>query len=94
MMSLQEIILHLTFVEGLGPLALQKLVDTIGIDQLDTMYKLSCDDFQALGLSVEVGQAIVSGLSDRSKLDRELEYNASISCWCCNPLVSRISKNS
>lgn len=72
-MFFQEIIVHLTFVQGFGPAAIQKLVDHVGLDQLNKVYEMTPTDFAVLGFSPELCLAIVSELSDRSNLDKELE---------------------
>lgn len=82
-----HIILHLSLIENIGPTFIQKLVTTIGLQNLSDMYLFGLQDFTRLGISEARAQLLINGLRDRAILQKELEliaeYNVRIiTLWC------------
>jgi len=71
----QEVILHLSLISGVGPVAIQKLLDfcldgnRLSVD----LYQLTCNDIRSIGFSSKLARLIVDGLSDRDILHKELD---------------------
>jgi DNA processing protein len=74
-MNNDEIILHLSLIDGVGPSTVLQLVKSKPWDMdLTDIYDMNqVEMMKIFQLSSNKAQAIVSGLSDRSQIDRELE---------------------
>lgn len=74
-MNNDEIILHLSLIDGVGPSTVLQLVKSKPWDMdLTDIYDMNqVEMMKIFQLSSNKAQAIVSGLSDRSRIDRELE---------------------
>jgi len=74
-MNNDEIILHLSLIDGVGPSTVLQLVKSKPWDMdLTDIYDMNqVEMMKIFHLSSNKAQAIVSGLSDRSRIDRELE---------------------
>lgn len=74
-MNNDEIILHLSLIDGVGPSTVLQLVKSKPWDMdLTDLYDMNqVEMMKIFQLSSNKAQAIVSGLSDRSQIDRELE---------------------
>lgn len=70
MTSLQQRILHLSLIDGIGPVTIAQLLRSNAA--LDHIYEYSVSDFVThAGVSVAIAQRMVQGLSDAKDLDRE-----------------------
>jgi len=77
-----QIILHLSLVQGIGPAAVHYLIATCGSDNLHALYGASAATLQQrFRISPARAQAVADGLADCAFLERELalieRYNAS-----------------
>ena len=71
---MRTIILHLSLIDSIGPSAVERIMSSIGIDNLDQLYSFSESDFMyRCGLSAKQAAKIVPGLSDARVLEQELE---------------------
>jgi len=70
----EEIILHLSLIDGIGPVAIQQLFDISQNQQiaLHDFYCMGISAFERYGLKSLVAQKIVEGLQSRQLLDQEL----------------------
>lgn len=81
-MILQNIILHLSLIEGLAPRFLQELLENVfakhnaqensSAKNLEKLYNYSLQDFMNLGCSIDKAQLLVSGLQNKQRLLDEL----------------------
>ena|SRR3990167_9566278 len=71
-MQFQNIILHLTLIDGVGPVALHSLVTKLGQDRLHEIYNFFVSDFVAFGVSPSAAQILVDGLKNQEILDQEI----------------------
>ncbi len=93
----QNIILHLSLIEGVGPASIIKIVEAVGVDILHNVYQFSLSDFIAIGFAEHKAQKIVTGLADKNLLEKELklieEHNVTVvTRWCLSysPLLAEI----
>lgn len=80
---LDQTILHLSLINGIGPATIKLIIENIAREKLPQIYTYSASDFQACGIYFERAVKIVAGLKDSSLLDKELalieKHNIS---WC------------
>ena len=86
-MNYQNIILHLNLIKNIGPSAVIKIVESVGLENLEKLYSFSISDFIALGFLEIKAQAIVDGLANRFLLEKELqliqEHDVTmVTYWC------------
>jgi DNA processing protein len=68
------IILHFSLIEGIGPTAVQSIVDGKPPEcSWQDMYTFLPSDFVAYGFTPQIASALVAGLADRYLLEREQE---------------------
>lgn len=74
MISLDHILLHLSLIDGIGPATVQKILTRGQTDQdLNVLYALTVADVARLfDFCKNISAKIVSGLRDKSLLDKEL----------------------
>ncbi len=66
------IILHLSLVKGVGPAHINRILETISVDDLSDLYAWSSSDFvNRCGLSIQTSLDLVAGLDDTQMLDQE-----------------------
>lgn len=87
MMNYQNSIIHLNLIPNIGPSAIIKLVEAVGLHNLHNVYQYSITDFIALGFSEIKAQILVNGLTDKKLLERELELIQQhqvqiVTYWC------------
>ena len=71
--QMRIIILHLSLIDSIGPSAVDRIISSIGIDNLDQLYSFSESDFiHRCGLSAKQAGKMVLGLSDARALEQEL----------------------
>ena len=58
-MNYQNVILHLSLISGIGPSAVIKIVDLIGLENIQNLYQLSMLDFVNLGISEKKSEILV-----------------------------------
>ncbi len=80
-------IIHLNLISNIGPSAIIKIVESVGLDNLENLYQFSISDFISLGFVVSKAQDLVDGLADTKMLKKELdlieEYQVQIvTYWC------------
>jgi len=73
MQSIDIIILHLSLINGVGPATIKTILERIDRADLEKIYSFQAPDFHAIGVAFERAAKIVTGLKDRSLLDKELE---------------------
>ncbi len=67
-------LIHLSLLNGIGPGTIHRIVQTMSLEQLPTVYEFSESDFiTTCGLSPAQATKLVSGLSDTKSLERELQ---------------------
>lgn len=71
-MQFQNIILHLSLIDGVGEALLYKLIERLGQDRLLTVYDFFVSDFIDLGVPEQVAQNLIDGLKNQKILDQEL----------------------
>ncbi len=71
-MQFQNIILHLSLIEDVGEALLFKLIERLGQDRLQEVYNFFSSDFIAQGVSEQIAQSLVNGLSNQALLEQEL----------------------
>jgi len=69
----RNICIHLGLIDGVGPSTVHKVIDTVGVDHVQNLYRYSVADFVALGVVEPKAQLLVDGLADIKRLERELE---------------------
>ncbi len=83
------IILHLSLIEGVGPALVMRIIDNLGIDNLEQVYRFSSNDcMYRLGIKQKIAEKLVAGLSSSRLLDQELQLLAKHPVgWmtCLNP---------
>lgn len=86
-MHIQNIILHLSLIDGIGPSLLQAFIQRLGQDRLSEIYDFFVSDFMALGVSDQKAQLLVQGLKDRAILEQELilmaQHKVDFITFCC-----------
>lgn len=86
-MDYLSIIVHLNLISDIGPSVIIKLVELIGLKNLDNLYQYSVRDFIELGCTENRAHALVNGLADKLLLDRELDLIQKhqvqvVTYWC------------
>lgn len=86
-MNYQNIILHLSLIKNVGPSAIIKMVEFVGLKNLEKLYSFSISDFINLGFSEVKSQIVFDGLADKRLLEKELklikEHSVTIvTYWC------------
>ena len=67
-------LLHLSLVDGLGPVYLNRLIENLNYDQLDRVYDYTLSDFiERCRIPHALAQKVMQGLKDTSHLKQELE---------------------
>lgn len=94
-MNYVSIIIHLNLIANIGPSLIIKLVELIGLGNLQSLYGCLAIDFMKMGFSEAKAQILVDGLADTMLLDRELElierHNVQIVTYWC-PEYSKLLK--
>ena len=67
-----QVLLHLSLINGIGPQAVQKIIECMQNSDWDCAYTFSLHDWIQLGLSASIAQKIVVGLRNRHDLENEL----------------------
>ncbi|MBI2344880.1 DNA-protecting protein DprA [Candidatus Dependentiae bacterium] len=85
--NFKSIILHLNLISNIGPLLILKLVDLVGLQNLQNLYGYSVADFISLGFSESKSQILVNGLADKLLLEQELDLIEKhqveiVTYWC------------
>jgi DNA processing protein len=76
-MDIRSIILHLSLIEGIGSVTIDRLVSTLSYKNLIRLYECAAPDLVVMsGISMRQATAIVAGLRNRELLDQELELIA------------------
>jgi DNA processing protein len=77
-MNNDEIVLHLSLIDGIGPSTVLQLIKNKpwDIDLIDLYGMVPADVANIFGISLNKARAIVSGLADMSRIDCELELIA------------------
>ncbi len=71
--SLQQLVLHLSLINGVGPALVKKLYECLGSERFLRLYNFNVQDLITFGsISSHSAQLIVDGLKDRALLDHEL----------------------
>lgn len=87
-MLLQEIILHLSLIQDIGPTVVAKLIDSIGLHQLEKVYECTVADFMLYGCSQQKAELLYDGLKSKAVLEQEYQlmqrYNVSIVTIACD----------
>ncbi len=86
-MNYQNIIIHLNLIKNIGPSAIIKIVELVGLENLENLYQFLISDFINLGFPEVKAQALVDGLADTKLLEKELqliqEHNVTmVTYWC------------
>lgn len=68
----QQVVVHLSLIEHIGPSMVHAVVDHIGYDQLDVLYKYTVSDFMNMQIPQAKAVLLVQGLADHSMLIKEL----------------------
>ena len=71
-MQHQNIILHLSLIDGVGEALLYKLIERLGQDRLPEIYNFFVSDFMTLGVPEQVAQNLTQGLKNQQILEKEL----------------------
>lgn len=83
------IILHLSLIEGVGPALVMRIIDNLGIDNLEQIYRFSSNDcMYQWGIKQKIAEKLVAGLSSSRLLEQELQLLAKHPVgWmtCLNP---------
>lgn len=73
-MNKQNLILHLSLIQNVGPDKIGKLVKVLKREKdLSAWYRYKQQDFMRLGMTENIAQSIVAGLADTQLLEKELE---------------------
>jgi DNA processing protein len=83
----KNIILHLNLILNIGPAAVTKIIESVGLEDLESLYQFAISDFIERGFSEQKAQALVDGLADKKLLQNELqlieEHHVTIvTLWC------------
>lgn len=92
-MNYQNNIIHLSLIKNIGPSAIIKMVELIGLQNLENLYRFTISDFINLGFSEVKAQALVDGLADSKLLEKELKFIQEldvtvVTYWC--PAYSKL----
>ncbi|MBP6892187.1 DNA-processing protein DprA [Candidatus Babeliales bacterium] len=68
----QNIILHLSLIDGVGEALLYKLIERLGQERLPEVYNFFVSDFLTLGVPEQIAQNLVQGLKNQKIIDQEL----------------------
>lgn len=66
------VLLHLSLIDGVGPVAIARLMQAYAFENDTDVYRLSVADLQAIGFTQHMAQTIVNGLCDKKIIDHEL----------------------
>jgi DNA processing protein len=92
-MNYQNNIIHLNLIKNIGPSAIIKMVEFVGLQNLEKLYQFSITDFLDLGFTEVKAQALVDGLADTRLLEKELklihEHDVTIVTYWC-PAYSKL----
>lgn len=87
-MDIKNIVLHLSLIDQIGPVFIKKLVEMIGLNDLDDLYNFTEQDFVRFGISSQRANLLIAGLRDTSILKAELDVIQKfgnvqwITLWC------------
>ena len=71
-MTYREIILHLSLIENLGPVAIRHIRQKLDSADLSILYRLSVSDLmREFGLTELTSKRLFQGLRDQTLLDKE-----------------------
>jgi len=66
-------LLHLSLINGIGPATINRIIETVCLDQFSTLYEFSEADFiQICNVSPAQASKLVAGLSKSDRVEREL----------------------
>jgi DNA processing protein len=96
-MNYLNTIVHLNLILNIGPAAIIKIVESVGLENLESLYQFSVSAFIDLGFSQQKAEALVVGLANKKLLHDEWqlieEHQVTIvTRWCSNysPLLAEI----
>lgn len=96
-MQYKNIIIHMLLAPDVGPQAITKIVESVGLDNLQRVYQMSVLDFISFGVSQKKAESLVAALVDNVPLQKELnliaQYQVTIvTAWCqqYSPLLKQI----
>jgi len=73
-MNTKQTILHLSLIDGIGPVTIQKLLAKLpATSAVGNLYQMATRDLMQLGLSAKMAQNIIAGLRDTTALAKELQ---------------------
>lgn len=75
-MNTKDILLHLSLIKNIGPLAVVRMIKKIPAERFEEIYNYSVADFMQLGFSQMAAEQLSTGLSNKSVLERETELLA------------------
>lgn len=68
-----QTLLHFSLITSVGPAVIEKLVQNLTFEQIDSVYNFKIKDFQKYcGVSEKIATILVAGLADKNILDKEL----------------------
>ena len=67
-----QVLLHLSLIDGIGPVAIKQLLDACQKQAMPDVYRLNTSDVRSFGFTQRIAQALVDGLADTCALDQEL----------------------
>lgn len=91
-MLFQNIILHVSLIDGVGPVALFDLIERLGRHRLPDIYNFFVSDFLQLGFSEKVAQNLVDGLKNQQILTQEIELMQKYQVQCVTLLCPQYPK--
>lgn len=69
---MRDILLHLSLIEGIGPAAINRIVQNLSVQQISQIYSFKSSDFVALcGVTPLVASKLEKGLGDKKIVERE-----------------------
>jgi DNA processing protein len=71
--NLKHFILHCSLIEGVGPVAIQQLLEIPKTVSIEDLYRFNHIDFLKCGFSDGIAQKLVAGLRSQQLLDNELQ---------------------
>jgi DNA processing protein len=67
-----KFILHLSLIDGVGPVAIEQTRQLLTRYSITELYQFTVNDFCQNGIALSVGRLVCSGLKDRALLEQEL----------------------
>ena len=71
-MTLQQVVLHLSLIDGIGPRTIQKIIEYVGLENFESIYSLTTFDYIRCGFLEKIANQLVAGLKNKDLLYQEL----------------------